>query len=76
MKNPSSQPIRIMIVDDHAIVRSGLRSIIKLHADLEVVAEAGGGGDPDARRTRHRPRALQSAGQGLSHRRDGRANDL
>lgn len=33
--------IRILLVDDHEIVRDGLRTIIEAHDDLEVVAEAG-----------------------------------
>jgi two-component system, NarL family, response regulator DevR len=35
-------PIRIMVVDDHAIVREGLRAVLERDAELEVVAEAGG----------------------------------
>ena len=34
------QPVRIMIVDDHAIVRQGLRSVLEREDDLEVVGEA------------------------------------
>ena len=30
-----------MLVDDHAIVRRGLRSILELEPDISVVAEAG-----------------------------------
>jgi two-component system, NarL family, response regulator DevR len=33
---------RVMLVDDHAIVRRGLRSILELDPDIAVVAEAGG----------------------------------
>jgi two-component system, NarL family, response regulator NreC len=33
--------IRILIVDDHAVVRSGLRLLLDAEADLEVVGEAG-----------------------------------
>jgi two-component system response regulator NreC len=33
--------IRIVIVDDHAVVRSGLRLLLEAESDLEVVAEAG-----------------------------------
>jgi two-component system response regulator DevR len=33
---------RLMLVDDHAIVRRGLRSILELEPDIAVVAEAGG----------------------------------
>ncbi len=33
-------PIRILIVDDHAMVRRGMRDFLELHDDLEVVGEA------------------------------------
>jgi len=33
--------IRVMIVDDHAVVRSGLRRVIEAEDDIEVVGEAG-----------------------------------
>jgi DNA-binding NarL/FixJ family response regulator len=32
--------VRILIADDHEVVRSGLRRLIEAHADWEVVAEA------------------------------------
>ncbi len=38
-------PTRLMLVDDHAIVRRGLRSILELEPDISVVAEAGGRGE-------------------------------
>lgn len=41
------EPIRIVIADDHAVVRSGLRLLLEAEADFEVVAEAG---DVDAAR--------------------------
>jgi DNA-binding NarL/FixJ family response regulator len=34
---------RVLIVDDHAIVRDGIRAILALPGDIEVVGEAGGG---------------------------------
>jgi two-component system, NarL family, response regulator LiaR len=36
-------PIRVMIVDDHAVVRSGLATFLMVHDDLELVAEVGSG---------------------------------
>jgi len=33
--------IRIVLADDHAVVRSGLRMVLETESDLEVVAEAG-----------------------------------
>jgi DNA-binding NarL/FixJ family response regulator len=38
-------PVRVLLVDDHAIVRRGLRSILELEPDIAVVAEAGGGSE-------------------------------
>lgn len=36
-------PTRILLVDDHALVRAGIRALIEGKPDIEVVAEAGGG---------------------------------
>ena len=33
--------IRVLVVDDHAVVRSGLKLLLAAEADLEVVGEAG-----------------------------------
>jgi DNA-binding NarL/FixJ family response regulator len=38
-------PIRILIVDDHAVVRQGLRMFLGLDPELEVVGEAGDGAE-------------------------------
>jgi two-component system, NarL family, response regulator LiaR len=38
-------PIRVMIVDDHAVVRSGLATFLMVHDDLELVADVGSGRD-------------------------------
>lgn len=38
-----TNPIRILIADDHAVVREGLRSFIQIKPDLEVVGEAADG---------------------------------
>ncbi len=35
--------IRILIADDHGVLRAGLRSLLNAEADLEVVGEAGDG---------------------------------
>lgn len=35
--------IKVLIVDDHQIVRQGLRTFLELHEDIEVVGEAGDG---------------------------------
>ena len=38
-------PIRVLIADDHAIFRSGLKALLERTPDIEVVAEAGNGID-------------------------------
>ena len=47
--------IRVLLVDDHAMVRRGMRDFLELHADLEVVGEAVDGGDAIERATELRP---------------------
>jgi DNA-binding NarL/FixJ family response regulator len=41
----SSRPIALLIVDDHPLMRGGLRKLLELEADMQVVAEAGNGED-------------------------------
>ncbi len=36
-------PLRVMIVDDHQIVREGMRMVLEVEQDLEIVGEAGAG---------------------------------
>lgn len=40
MSPASSKPIRILLADDHAVVRRGIRSLLEQHDDLCVVEEA------------------------------------
>ncbi|CAG0945692.1 partial Transcriptional regulatory protein DegU, partial [Anaerolineae bacterium] len=35
--------IRILLVDDHTILREGLRAFLRYHADMEIVGEARNG---------------------------------
>lgn len=46
MPNSSNKPqtkIRVLLADDHHIVRAGVRQLIESASDLEVIAEAGDG---------------------------------
>lgn len=36
----ADHPIRVLVVDDHGVVREGLRAYLELEPDLEVVGEA------------------------------------
>lgn len=38
-------PIRIVIVDEHAVIRAGLRAVLGTAPDLHVIAEASSAGD-------------------------------
>ena len=42
---PVPFPAQLLIADDHAIVRRGLRSILEAEPDLKVVAEATDGAE-------------------------------
>jgi two-component system, NarL family, response regulator LiaR len=39
----SAQTIRVLIVDDHAVVREGLRTFLQLQDGIEIIGEAGDG---------------------------------
>jgi NarL family two-component system response regulator LiaR len=45
MSRPTSLPIRVVLVDDHTMVRRGLATFLKVYDDLELAGEAGGGED-------------------------------
>src|SRR5690349_12426050 len=53
MKGP--KPIRLLIADDHTVVRDGLSAILGLQPDIEVVAEAADGEQAYALFQKHRP---------------------
>ncbi len=40
---PETNKIKVLIVDDHQVVRQGLRTFLELHEDMDVVGEAGDG---------------------------------
>jgi len=47
--------IRVLVVDDHAVVREGLRTFLSLQDGIEVVGEAGDGREAIAEAERLRP---------------------
>ncbi|HUB80058.1 MAG TPA: response regulator transcription factor [Bryobacteraceae bacterium] len=47
--------IRILLADDHTLMRQGLRHILESHADFEVVAEASSGIEAVQAATEHHP---------------------
>jgi two-component system response regulator NreC len=50
--------ITIVVADDHAVVRGGLRRLLDAEPDLEVVAEAGDVDETRVRVAEHRPAIL------------------
>ncbi len=55
MKTGTPKRIRVLIVDDYAVVREGLRSIINAQPDMSVVAEARNGEEAVKMFRQHRP---------------------
>jgi DNA-binding NarL/FixJ family response regulator len=41
--DPSQRPVRVFVVDDHTVVRRGLRAYLEVVDDMEVVGEAADG---------------------------------
>ena len=48
-------PIRILVADDHAVVREGIRTVLEESEDLQVVAEAADGVEALSLAKEHRP---------------------
>ncbi|NEA38950.1 response regulator transcription factor [Streptomyces sp. SID11385] len=42
---PRAEPIRVLVVDDHALFRRGLEIVLATEEDIEVVGEAGDGSE-------------------------------
>jgi two-component system response regulator NreC len=55
MNHAETTRIRILLADDHGVVRAGLRALLETQADMVVVAEAEDGEQAVALAARHRP---------------------
>jgi DNA-binding NarL/FixJ family response regulator len=53
-----TEPIRVLLVDDHNLVRAGLRSVLHGCADIVVVGEAADGADAVAAAVRAHPEVV------------------
>jgi RNA polymerase sigma factor (sigma-70 family) len=54
----TGRQIRVVVADDHAIVREGIRHVLERAPDVEVVAEAGDGEEALAAVAEHDPDAI------------------
>ncbi|MFD5103568.1 response regulator [Streptomyces albidochromogenes] len=52
---PAKNGIRVLLVDDHQVVRRGLRTFLEVQDDIEVVGEAADGAEGVARAEELRP---------------------
>jgi DNA-binding NarL/FixJ family response regulator len=50
-----ADPVKVLLVDDHQVVRRGLRTFLEVQDDIEVVGEAGDGEEGVARAEELRP---------------------
>lgn len=53
--NRSKNKIRVILADDHNIVRAGVRQLLESADDLQVIAEAGDGEEAQALIEQHKP---------------------
>lgn len=57
MKKPESQtkPIRVLLADDHVVVRAGIRQFLERSPDIQVIAEASNGREACPLIEEHKP---------------------
>jgi len=55
MSEAEAEPIRVLVVDDQALFREGVVTLLSVHPDVEVVGEAADGGEAVALAARLRP---------------------
>ena len=51
---------RLLLVDDHAVVRSGLRMLLENEREIEIVGEAGNAAEAIEAATRLKPNLIHS----------------
>jgi PAS domain S-box-containing protein len=56
--SPSTGRCRIIIADDHAMVRQGLRSVLERFTDIEIIGEASNGHEAVEMTEQHQPSAV------------------
>ena len=61
--NPDSNAISVLLVDDHTLFRSGIRSLLQRHPEFNVVGEAADGFEGIKRALQQR--AYAAAEQGM-----------
>ncbi|MCZ4120773.1 response regulator [Streptomyces sp. H39-S7] len=55
---PTAAPVRLLVCDDHAVVRAGLLALLASAGDIEVIAEAGTGEEAVVLAARLRPQVV------------------
>lgn len=50
-----TNPIRVLLADDHIVVRAGIRQVLEFAQDIQVIAEAGDGVTAQALIQQHQP---------------------
>ncbi|MFD7617120.1 hypothetical protein ACFV6W_09305, partial [Streptomyces sp. NPDC059802] len=53
--SPSAAPVRVFILDDHEVVRRGVRDLLEAEDDIEVGGAAGGPPGAGGRAPRRQP---------------------
>jgi len=73
----NNEPLRLVIIDDHVLVRQGIRAFLETHTDLAIVGEAGDAASAVALCAAQKPQValvdLVMPGGGISATRDIRA---
>ncbi len=64
-----TNPIRVLIADDHAIIRKGIRAVLDNVVDIELVGEAANGRDAVAEVERDQKLILDDQGTAAYRRR-------